>query len=199
MLDVLGLAQKDKDAISKSLEALSKKYDCVIDNDMLETFANRINGLNLLDDYHTVSIKNVFKISNNGNEFYILSIYLAEVDLKVDFTSLMFGALLLKKNHDRVLIKPENTWDRLMNIFGIGKSKIMELHGKKNKYRISFTGKNSSAHQLPQVFLDELSGMKKIYGEFNEKIFISTFNKSITVDDTLSIADFLSKIAPVLS
>ena len=199
MLDVLGLAQKDKEAISESLEALSRKYDCVLANDLLETFANRISDLTLFEEYHTVSLKNVFKIQHNGNEFYILSIYLTEVDLKVDFTSLMFGALLLKNNFERILIKPENTWDRLLKLFGSGKSKMIELQGKSNKYRITFAGKNTSAHQLPQAFLDELSGMRKVFAEFHEKNFIAAFNKSITVEDALSLADFLSKIAPVLS
>src|SRR5581483_2802640 len=100
MLDVLGLAQNDKEAIADSFDALTKKYNCVIDNDLRENFANRITELNLLKDYHTVSIKNVFKITLPGAQhFYILSIYLAEIGLKLDVTSLMYGALLLKEHY----------------------------------------------------------------------------------------------------
>jgi len=198
MLDVLGLAQKDKDAIGECYQALQKKYGCVMDNDLKETLANRITELQLLSDYHTVSIKNVFRINENGREFYILSIYLTEAHGNDNFIVLMFGMMVFKNNHEPVLIQPETAWDRLTNLFGIGKSKVIEFIGAKNKYRISLKGKKPVSHNLSKEFMDELYRTEKVYAEFYEKTFLATFNKPIRVEDTMRLADFLSRIGPAL-
>ena len=130
MLDVLGLDQKDKDAIAECYEAIKNKYDCVIDNDLKDGLANRMTELALLENYHTVSIKNVFKIKDNDREFYILSIYLTEVDLKIDFKVLMFGIIILKNHYKTTLIEPETTWDRLLNFFGSGKKNNLRVRAQ---------------------------------------------------------------------
>jgi len=194
MLNVLGLEQSDKDAIRDSFEKLFQKYPCEYHNELTESFINKIVDLQLLNDYSTVSIKNIVKVNSNTSAFYMVSIYLANYANRIKPRTLMYGLAFMKQDMKNILIRPETLWDKITDIFSRQDIDFEEHKGFSNKYCLFAKDKEFVKQNLTQQFLDEVYKMDKLYFEFSDKIALSTYNKPITTADTLKLAEFMGKI-----
>ena len=198
MLDVLGLKQTEKDAITESFAALKQNFNCTLDNEELGNFDNKTTNLGLLSEFQMKSIKNVFKIRNEDSKTYILSIYLTEIHFDLVSQVFMYGIAFLGIHLTNCVIQPMTILDKL-SVFRKKKGEILKQNGSKNKYLLINTGKPSQKTVLPQPFLNELFKMNKIYIEIYDNMFVCSFQEAITTDDTLQLAAFISKIDRIFS
>jgi hypothetical protein len=197
MINVLGLVQHDKDVIRESHDILSKKYQFSIENEMVESFTNKLVNTKLVGEYSTVSIKNIFKIQLPGREFYMVSIYLANIRERVAPRVLMYGLAFLNKNMGDIYIRPETLWDKIGDIFNKKDIDFEEHKGFSNKYCFFAEDKGFAKENIPKKFLEEVFLMDKLHFEFCDKIAITTLNRRMTVEDNVRLADFMAKVTPL--
>jgi hypothetical protein len=197
MINVLGLEQYDKDAINESYDMLAKKYKCTIENDLVESFTNKLVDTKLMEDYSTVSIKNIIKVENGKCEFYVVSIYLANIPNRVAPRVLMYGVAFLKKNMKSIFIRPETLWDKIGGMFSKKSIDFDEHKGFSNKYCLFAKDKEFVKENLSPAFLNEVYGLNRLHFEFYDKMALATFNKLIAPEETMQLADFMTKIVPM--
>jgi hypothetical protein len=194
MINVLGLEQEDKDVINESFNLLSKKYNCVIDNDLVEAFTNKLSETQLLNTYSTITIKNVFKISLAKGSFYIISIYLASFKDRIEPRVMIYGLSMLDKDMGTVLIRPENLLDKIGGIFNKKENDFIEHKGFRNKYCLFAKDKTALKENLNAAFFDEVYKMDKLYLEFYDKMLLTGFNKKSKTEDVMLLAGFMEQL-----
>jgi hypothetical protein len=197
MINVLGLEQEDKDVIRESFEKLGQKYECVLDNDFIESFSSLINHTRLINIYSTVSIKNIFKITHADHTFYIISIYLANFTDRLAPRVLIYGLSFLDNDPGKIFIRPETLFDKFGDLFNKNDIDFEAHKGFSKRYCVFSDDKALAKKSLTVPFLEEVYNQKKLNLEFWDKKLLVTFNRKTTTEEVMTLAVFMEKMKSI--